>query len=112
MNTLQDIMGLMLKKVEDNPDLTIEQIVENMKSKNEITQETYDNIMKAFATLDGFDAKSKELAAAKEEGLTRQDWVADKLEEVTKPLGEDSVKFTRKLTEGLKNLFNNANKLN
>lgn len=109
MNTLQDIFGMMLKKYEDNPNLTIEEIVEKMRDNQEINPDTYENIVEALATLDEFDEKSRQLASAKEEGLSRQDWLQEELTEATKPLGDKGNQFIRKLTKGLKNLFTNVN---
>ena len=70
MNSLNEIFSLILKEYQKTGNLD-----EALKILN-LTDEQKERIEKSFQTLDAIEANAKSLRKAKEEGISRKNWLA------------------------------------
>lgn len=73
MKNLNDTFSLILKEYQRTGNLD-----EALKILN-LTVEQKERIQKAFQTLDTIEANAKSLRAAKEEGISRKNWLAQEI---------------------------------
>ena len=73
MNNLNDTFSLILKEYQKTGSLDA-----TLKAVN-LTSEQKAKIKKAFHTIDAIEANAKSLRAAKEEGISRKNWLAQEI---------------------------------
>ena len=73
MNNLNETFSLMLKEYQKTGSLDAA-----LKAVN-LTAEQKERIQKAFQTLDAIESNAKSLRAAKEEGVSRKNWLAQEI---------------------------------
>lgn len=73
MNNLNETFTELLKEFQKTKNLD-----EALKILN-LTAEQKERIQKAFQTLDAIEAKAQSLRAAKEEGMSRKNWIAQEI---------------------------------
>lgn len=78
MKNLNDTFSLILKAYQKTGSLD-----EALKVIN-LTSEQKERIQKAFQTLDAIEAKAKSLRVAKEEGMSRKNWIAQEILTIAK----------------------------
>lgn len=73
MNNLNEIFSLLLQEYQKTGNLD-----DALKALN-LTDEQKERILKAFQTIDAIEANAKSLRAAKEEGMSRKNWLAQEI---------------------------------
>lgn len=73
MNNLNETFSLILKEYQKTGSLD-----EALKILN-LTAEQNERIQKAFQTIDAIEANARSLRAAKEEGISRKNWLAQEI---------------------------------
>lgn len=100
MNCLDDILHILLSKVESNPNASAEFALKKAIGELNITSDEQNEIEEAFRTLDSINEKSKDLEAAREDGRTRIGWIEDQLSDIADASGDHAEEIISKIQKG------------
>lgn len=76
--TFEEILASMLEKLDENPDLDINALVQSMN----ISQEGKAVLAETNQLIDGFAEKMDSLQKAREEGKSRKQWVLNEMDRI------------------------------
>lgn len=107
MNNLNKTFSLLLKEYQKTGNLD-----DALETLN-LTAEQKERILKAFQTIDAIEANAKSLRAAKEEGISRKNWLAQEILTTAKAKNlseEQTDKTFAELGKAFAKTANNINK--
>lgn len=79
MNSFDNIVQLLMSRIEANPDLSIEATLKLVAKEAGLSDSEIKELEESFLTLDQINTKSIELDTARKEGTTRQGWLKNEL---------------------------------
>ncbi len=79
MNTFDEILNSILKSIEDNPSIDVDEVIAQKMSEMGISDESKKTLSETNSYLEAYDEMYAKLQAAKAEGDTRREWVQEEL---------------------------------
>lgn len=87
METFDEILTSILKSVESNPSLDIDEVIAQKMSELGLSEEGQKKLAETNSHLEAYDKKFSELQAAKADGDSRSSWVQDELLSIARKHG-------------------------
>lgn len=78
----RDVLDDMLKEMEQHPNLSVEELLKKKAAELALSDADVNDIELSNQLIDDFDKMSKEMGDARKQNVTRQQFVAEKLEQI------------------------------
>lgn len=102
----KDLLASMLADLDKGK--SVEEIVAKKMKEANLSQESQAKVSEAVGYVDKLDASKQSLDAALKKGVSRQEWLDGKIENLTDALPEDMQEIAKEfLDEATKQYFNN-----
>lgn len=85
----QEILDLLLKEMEQNPTCSIEELLKQKAAELNLSEADIKDIELSNQLIDDFDKTAQELSDARKKGVTRRQFVAEKLEQIVEKAPEE-----------------------
>lgn len=87
MNTLEDIFNELLLCYEKDKSIDVSVLMDEKAKELGLSSEGINKLNQIFGVLDAYKAKTDSLSEAKADGITREVWLQDELEEAVDKAG-------------------------
>lgn len=88
-NSFEEIFSSLLDAYEKNPNADIDALIKEQAKAEGLTDADQADLDETMATVEDLHKAEMSLAEAKENGDSRQDWLHDQMDEITKDLNDD-----------------------
>lgn len=85
----QEILNSYLDEKDQNPNKKAEEIIKTVNTKEGVDPSRLDTIMEQCKQIDELSADYKDLQQSIKEGMSKEEWIENSLEEVTKGITEE-----------------------
>ncbi len=85
----QEVLDLLLKEMEENPTRSIEELLKQKAAELNLSEADIKDIELSSQLIDEFDKTAQEMSDARKEGVTRQQFVGEKLEQIAEKAPEE-----------------------
>lgn len=112
MNTFDEILKSILKTVEDNPTANIDGLLAAKMTELGISAENKKLQQETSRYIDAFDEMNKKLQEAKDQGVTRKQWIQDEIIAIADKHqlnDEQKEQLFNSLAHGFNDSINNSN---
>lgn len=96
VKTQEEILALILERVEDNPDKEVDEVVAEVYKEMGLSQEeyqkAYDDYKESAKLIDGYTENLNEIRESKKKGRTVKEWFMDKYDKLTSLLRPEQKK--------------------
>ncbi len=96
VKTQEEILALILERVEDNPDKDVDEVVAEVYKEMGLSQEeyqkAYDDYKESAKLIDGYTENLNEIRESKKKGRTVKEWFMDKYDKLTSLLRPEQKK--------------------